>query len=488
MLRLENISKHFQGVRALQNVTLDFEQGTIHAICGENGAGKSTLMNIIMGIHQPDEGTISWKGEQLQIKNVSAAYDLGISIVYQERSLVDSLSIAENIFPVNLPATSAGIIDFTKLHTQAQLLLNELGLATLSPKITVGKLSTAQKQMVEIAKAIAQKPAVLILDEPTASITSSETEILFNILRTLKRKGVAIIYISHRMAEIQEIADIVSVLKDGKFVATVEATTPSPEIIHLMVGRDLEVVTGTSHVQNEILFEARNICGKGFSNINFQLKKGEILGFAGLEGSGRSAMAKALFADEILLSGQVIKGGKTVSITHPSTAINHGIVYLPEDRKAEGLFLQKSVSENIFSVRLRKGIYSESVANAESSRLCATFGVRTPTVKQHVRKLSGGNQQKTMLAKWLAINPEVLIVNEPTHGVDVGSKAEIYQLLKKMTAEGKSILLISSELPELLLLCDRIAVMRDGKINAVLSRNEATEANITAFASGISDQ
>lgn len=487
MLRLENISKHFQGVKALQNVTLDFEQGTIHAICGENGAGKSTLMNIIMGIHQPDEGLISWKGEHLQIKNVSAAYSLGISIVYQDRSLVDSLSIAENIFPVNLPITRAGIIDFPKLYTQAQSLLNELGLATLSPKIKVGKLSTAQKQMVEIAKAIAQNPSLLILDEPTASITYSETEILFNILRALKKKGVAVIYISHRMAEIQQIADVVSVLKDGKFVATVKATTPSSEIIHLMVGRDLEVVTETSHVQNEVKLEARNICGKGFSTISFQLNKGEILGFAGLEGSGRSAMAKALFGDEMLHSGQVIKDGKTLLISHPSYAIRHGIVYLPEDRKAEGLFLQKTVSENIFSVRLRKGIYSESVANTESSGLCATFGVRTPTVKQHVRKLSGGNQQKTMLAKWLALNPEVLIVNEPTHGVDVGSKAEIYQLLKKMTAEGRSILLISSELPELLLLCDRIAVMHEGKINAVLSRGEATEERIAALASGISD-
>jgi len=484
MLHLQNISKHFSGVNALQNVSLQFNGAEVHAICGENGAGKTTLMNIIMGNLQPDEGTIFWKGKQTVVTDVLTAHSLGISIVYQERSLADSLSIAENIFPVHLPVTKTGLINYKALYQKTQHLLYDLGLSYLSPKTSVGKLSIAQKQMIEIAKAMAQQPALLILDEPTASITHSETEILFRIIQKLKEKGVGIIYISHRMAEMQKIADRISVLKDGQFVATVDKDTPADQLIGMMVGRELELVKEASYVKEEIKLEVVNISGKGFHNISFKLYEGEILGFAGLQGSGRTAMAKAIFGDEEMRKGKILKDGKGLRFLHPSGAIDQQIIYVPEDRKTEGLFLEKTVAENIFSSQLKKGFYSQSSIHNKSRQLCTEFDIRTTNVTQQVRKLSGGNQQKIVLAKWLSMHPEILIINEPTHGVDVGAKADIHQLLKKLTAEGKSILLISSELPELLLLSDRIAVMHEGKIKSILTRREATEEMIMKIASG----
>lgn len=485
MLGLQNISKSFPGVRALHDVTLEFKAGKVHAVCGENGAGKSTLMNILMGNLQPDEGKISWKGQTIKVRDVLFAQSLGIAIVYQERTLAEPLSIAENIFPVNLPLNKSGLIDYETLYEKTQKLLQELGLSTLSPKTIVSRLSVPQQQMVEIAKAIAQQPVLLILDEPTASLTHSETAILFRIMRELKDKGVAIIYISHRMAEIQEIADVISVLKDGIYVGTVAGNTPPGEVVRMMVGRDLEEVTQTAHVQKEIKLQVKNISGKGFQHISFDLYKGDILGFAGLQAAGRTAMAKAMFGDEAIYEGTVMKDGKKMSPSHPGEAMRNGLVYIPEDRKAEGLFLERSVAENIFSAQLQHGFYNETEANNRSTALSKEFNIRTPTVKKTVRQLSGGNQQKVVLAKWLALEPEVLIVNEPTNGVDIVAKAEIYQLLKKLTKEGKSVLLISSELPELLLLSDRIAVMHEGKIKTILKRQEATEERIASLASGI---
>jgi ribose transport system ATP-binding protein len=485
MLRLQNIAKSFSGVKALRNISLEFKQGEVHALCGENGAGKSTLMNVIMGNLQPDEGSIYWKDTPVKIKDALAAQSMGIFIVYQEQSLADALSIAENIFPVTMPLTKAGLIDYPALYTKTQLLLEELGLNTLSPKNLVSNLSPAQKQMVEIARAIAQKPSLLILDEPTASITHIETEILFRIIQSLKARGTGVIYISHRMWEIQKIADKISVLKDGKLVGTVSNRTHPQQIISMMVGRELEAVNEETFAQKDIRLEVKQMSGKGFHNISFQIHKGEVVGFAGLQGSGRSAMAKAIFGDEKIFGGTVLKDGKTVEIRHPSQAFAQHIVYLPEERKTEGLFLDRSVAENIYATQLKKGFYNEVSVNTTSKKLCGDFGVRTNSMNQKVSTLSGGNQQKVVLVKCLALQPDILIVNEPTHGVDVGSKADIYRLLKQLTKEGKSILLISSELTELLLLSDRIAVMHEGEIQGILTRQEATEENITALASGI---
>lgn len=486
MLRLQNISKSFPGVKAVLDVSLRFNGGEVHALCGENGAGKSTLMNIVVGNLQPDSGTIFWNDEPVQIQDVRYAAKRGISIVYQERSLVDSLSIAENIYPVHRPVNSLGFIQYGQLFRQTKTLLDELGLTNLSPKVPVGRLSAAQKSLIEIAKALAQQPSLLILDEPTASLTTKETETLFRIIRQLKEKGIGVIYISHRMAEIGDVADVVSVLKDGRYEGTVAAkTTPTYQIVRRMVGRDLHQSNYPSHRRERVALEVQAFSGNGFRNVSFQLFEGEILGIAGLEGAGLTALALALFGDKPLTAGSMYKNGNELTFSHPASAIGAGIAYIPEERKTAGLFMEKSVAENVVAAHLQNGWYEERENNDVAESYRQRLGIRTPSVKQPVRKLSGGNQQKVVLAKWLATNPDVLIVNEPTHGVDVGAKAEIYTLLKSLTAEGKSVLLISSDLPELLLLSDRIGVMYNGEWRRTLNKEDATEEKITALASGL---
>jgi ribose transport system ATP-binding protein len=372
------------------------------------------------------------------------------------------------------------------LYQQTRLLLRQLKLDAISPTTIVGKLSAGQKQMVEIAKALAIRPSLLILDEPTASLTKQETDTLFEIIRHQKNAGVSIIYISHRMDEIRAIADEVSVLKDGMYQGTVDPkTTPTERIIQMMVGRELQQAGYHSNVQKEIRLQVKALSGKGFTNVDFNLYKGEILGVAGLLGSGRTELAQAIFGDVAIDSGAILKDGQEMKIGHPQQAIELGISYIPEERKSLGLFLDKSITENIVAARLQRGMYREKSNHLTAEALKQQLDIRTPSVRQQVRKLSGGNQQKVVLAKWLNTRPDVLIVNEPTHGVDVGAKAEIYQLLKKLTSEGKSILLISSELTELLLLSDRIAIMHNGSIRDVLTREQATEEKITALASGL---
>jgi ribose transport system ATP-binding protein len=487
MLRLQKISKSFSGLKALQGVSLEFAGAKVHAICGENGAGKSTLMNIIVGNLRPDIGDIFWEGVYIEIENIQQAQRLGIGIVYQERSLVDSLSVAENIFPVDKPVNAFGLIDYAKLFQKTESLLEQLQLKNISPKTVVGKLSAPQKQMVEIAKALAQNPSLLILDEPTASVTHKETETLFNIIRQLKARGVAIVYISHRMAEIKQIADVVTVLKDGCLQGTVDAQTPSEQLVKMMVGRELLFVKHESDKQPETKLEVKNLSGEGFQNVSFELHKGEIIGIAGLLGSGRTALARVLFGDTRITGGQIFKDGKEMIFHHPADAIVAGIAYIPDDRKSLGLFIEKTVSENIVSTRLIKGLYKEADNNRTSESFKERLGIKTPSVKQLIRKLSGGNQQKVVVAKWLNTEPDVLIINEPTHGVDVGAKADIYSILKKLTREGKSIIMISSELPELLLLADRIAVMYTGRLQKIIDKQDATEEIITELASGLVD-
>jgi ribose transport system ATP-binding protein len=486
MLQLRHISKSFSGVHALQDVSLQFNRGEIHAVCGENGAGKSTLMNIIAGNLAPDTGEIIWKGNRIRFENRTQSQQLGIGIVYQERSLVESLSIAENIFPNQAPKTRWGGIDYKRLHQQAQGLLDKLQLNNLSSKTIVSRLSPAQKSMVEIAKALAPNPALLILDEPTASLTNRETETLFQILMQLREKGVALIYITHRMAEVERLADKVSVLKDGRYQDTVDPKTTTPQaLVRLMVGRELEQWHHQSNRQNETALEVQNLAGNGFSNISFAIKRGEVFGLAGLLGSGRTDLARVLFGDAQPTGGTFTLNGKTLRLRHPADAIKAGIAYLPDERKTHGLFLDNSIADNIAATDLQEGWYNKKETEATAATLRTQLDIRTPSVKQMVRKLSGGNQQKVVLAKWLHTRPELLIVNEPTHGVDVGAKREIYGLLKKFTAEGKSVLLISSDLPELLLLSDRIGIMYHGELRRILERNEATEEKITALASGL---
>ncbi|MEP7375122.1 MAG: sugar ABC transporter ATP-binding protein [Chitinophagaceae bacterium] len=486
MLQLKNISKSFPGVKALHDISLEFKPGEVHALCGENGAGKTTLMNILVGNIQPDEGSIFLSNKKIGVENIQVAQGFGISIVYQERSLVDSLTVAENIYPVNQPLNRFGLINYRQLYKQTQALLDELQLTHLSPVTKVEDLSSSQKQMVEIAKALAQDPSWLILDEPTASITNKETEILFSIIRKLKAKGVAVIYISHRMAEIKTIADIVSILKDGIFQGSYDAaSTPVDIIIAKMVGRDLQQAAYISHKQKEVALEVKNLSGKGFSDISFVLHKGEILGIAGLQGSGRTELALAIFGDIPFQNGKIIEDGISIHPKHPADCINLGMAYIPEDRKAQGLFMEQAISDNIIAAHPGKGLYNRRESHAVSESYRVKLSIRATHVQQKVQKLSGGNQQKVVLAKWLHTEADIFIINEPTHGVDVGAKAEIYSELRKLTAEGKSILLISSELPELLLLSDRIAVMYKGNIQGIIEHDNANEENITAMASGM---
>ena len=488
VLQLKEISKYFPGVKALEAVSFDLQPGEVHALCGENGAGKSTLMNILTGNLQPDAGTLLLNGQPTRINGPAQAAGLGIAIVYQQLSLTDSLSVAENIFANQPPRNAWGFIQYAPLYAQTQALLQELQIDYIQPKQLVADLSPAEKQMVEIAKALAKNPAILLLDEPTASITARETNTLFTLIKNLKKEGKSIIYISHRLPEIFEIADRVTVLKDGHYQGTQPLAALTPEkLIRLMVGRDLQGQDQTSCATNQELMRVVNLAGTGFKNLNFTLHKGEIVGLAGLVGAGRSEMAQTLFGYLPRQQGQIFIHGKEICIKHPADAIAAGLAYVPEDRKSQGLFLNRTVTENVVAANLRaaapSGFFDYRLAQTLALEYKEKLQIATPHVQQMVNNLSGGNQQKVVLAKWLLTHPEILLVDEPTHGIDVGAKSEIYQLLRQLAAAGKGILLISSELPELLALSDRILVIRQGAIRGELPGHQTTEEEIMALAS-----
>ena len=401
MLQLNHISKSFPGVQALTDVSLIFKAGEVHALCGENGAGKSTLMNIITGNIQPDKGEILWNNISMAIQGVAHARVLGIGIVYQERSLVGSLSVAENIF-INPPLSKFGWISYTLLNKQTQNLLDELRLTSISPETLVDKLTAAQKQLVEIARALAQKPTLLILDEPTASLTHEDTAVLFKIIQRLKANKVAIIYISHRMDEIKEIADVVSVLKDGSLQGSFGSKMISTEeIVTRMVGRAVQHLNYRSDKTDLVRLEAKNFSGKGFQQISFTLHEGEILGFAGLAGSGRTLLALTIFGDQDKHSGELYINGRSFEASDPSAAIKNKIAYIPDERKALGLFMEQSISDNITSADMRAGFFSRQKNDAVSEVAKVKLRIRATSVRQSVDKLSGGNQQKVVMAKWL---------------------------------------------------------------------------------------
>ena len=486
MLTIRHVTKWFPGVCALNDVSFAVEPGEVHALCGENGAGKSTLMNILAGNLQPDAGELHWNGELVRMASPQQARAFGIGMVYQERSLVDALSVAENIFPGQHPRNRWGLIDYPALHTRTRQLLDRLRLANLSSQTPVGRLSPGQKQLVEIAKALAADPRLLILDEPTAALTAQETSTLFGIVGDLQRQGVAIIYISHRMAEIGQIANRVTVLKDGQYQGTFDAkTTPVNQIIRLMVGRELQRTDYQSVATASVALEARNLSGTRFENVSFQLHKGEILGLAGLVGAGRTEVAQVLFGQEPATGGQLLRNGLVIRPKRPAEAVAHGIAYVPEDRKNGGIFVDMSVTENVVVAEQTGRWFNAANSRRTAERFVQQLGIRTPSVRQRVGNLSGGNQQKVVLARWLNLKPDVLIVDEPTQGVDVGAKADIYAILRQLAANGTAILFISSELPEILLLADRVAVMHNGTLKTILSRAEATEETILQYASGV---
>jgi ABC-type sugar transport system ATPase subunit len=488
VLSVQGVEKIFPGVKALKGVSVDFRAGQIHAVCGENGAGKSTLMHVLAGAYRPDAGQILYEGQPVELASQHHANTLGIAIVYQERSLVPGLTVGENIFAGRQPRRFPGLVDWRALERAARETMAQLGLE-IDPRLLVSEIPAALQQMVEIAKALSVNPRVLILDEPTATVTRRESEALFALLRRLRARGMAVIYISHRLAEIFQIADRVTVLKDGVLMGTEDvARVDEKWLIRRMVGRDLYVTRSASAVPGERVLEVEGLSdGKRFRDVSFHLRAGEILGFSGLVGAGRTEVFKTLFGITERTAGRVRLFGKEARVRSPRDAIALGLGYLPEDRKEQGLFLEMAVSDNIVAAALDRCRTFLELDRRKVTRFSEEFRTRlaiaTPSIQQKVLNLSGGNQQKVVLAKWLLVNPRILVVDEPTRGVDVGAKLEIYGILRRLREAGTSIVVISSDLPEILSVADRIYVMCDGRVSGELLGAQASEEELMSFSS-----
>ncbi len=489
LLTASSITKQFPGTLALDSVQLDLEVGEIHAVIGENGAGKSTLMKILAGVIAPDSGEIYLNGQPISPQTPGEALALGIATVHQELSLIPTLSVAENIFPGRLPTNIFGMVRFSELFRRAHNVLSELDVL-VDPRTPVEFLSIANQQLVEIAKAISSKCKILILDEPTSALTDHEADQLLAFLRRLAKNGVSILYISHKLKEIFTAADRVTVLRDGKYVGTHEVNTINPDdVIRMMVGRELgNIYPEKGQKIGSVLLEVQDLRLPDINISNsFHLLEGEILGFAGLIGSGRSELAHALFGVTPKISGAIWLHGERVYINSPRDAIKLGIGYLPEDRKLLGLFLEMTLKQNVSATVLDKVSQGMFVVPSKERKLAEAYveqlSVSTPSVDQEIRRLSGGNQQKVLVAKWLAIQPRILIVDEPTRGIDVGAKKEIHHLLRTLAQRGVGVIIISSELPEILGMCDRVLVMHEGAIVAEYAGDDATDENIIRSAS-----
>jgi len=482
ILKMTDISKSFPGVKALKKVSLDLNEGEIHALMGENGAGKSTLMKILTGIYTRDEGEITYMGESIHLKNTREAQDKGICIIHQELNMMTHLTVAENIF-IGREKMHGIFLDDKAINIMAKNLLYKLGL-DIDPKELVGHLTVGKQQMVEIAKAISFESKVLILDEPTAALSDLEIEALFRVMRDLRKQGVGMIYISHRLDEIKQITDRVSVMRDGEYVGTlITEDCTDDEIVKMMVGRTIfeePKMTSNCPPDAPVILEVEGMnAGKMVQNISFNLRRGEIVCFAGLMGAGRTETARALFGADPKTSGTIRVNGKPVNIQKPQDAVNAGIGYLSEDRKRYGLALGLNVAEN--SVMANYDAFSGALfikqkeINKVAQKYVEKLDTKTPSIKQLVRNLSGGNQQKVVVAKWLIRDTQILIFDEPTRGIDVGAKSEIYKLIYELAEEGKSIIVISSELPEVMRLGDRIIVMCEGHITGEVGAGASQE-------------
>jgi len=491
VVRMVDIEKHFPGVHALKECSFELDKGEVHALIGENGAGKSTLMKVLTGVHDKNGGKIYYKGEEVEVHSPKAAQDLGISIIHQELNLMPDLTVAENIFIGREPMRFKGLFCDTALQNKmAKELLDNMNVK-IDPTVKVDRLTVAQQQMIEIAKALSFNSEVLIMDEPTAALTEAEIEELFRIIRELKAKGVGIVYISHRMEELKKICDRVTVMRDGEYVGMRNMSEVTiDEIITMMVGREIyeEVHDLEREQSSDIILEVKNLTrGKKVKDVSFQLRKGEILGFAGLMGAGRTEVARCLFGADAKDSGDIFIKGKKVNIRSPKDAVANGIGYLSEDRKRYGLVLGLDVNTNIAMATMPRfsnqfGFLKEDQEVVNASKYIEALDIKTPSGKQLVKNLSGGNQQKVVIGKWLTRDCDVLIFDEPTRGIDVGAKSEIYKLLNELADQGKSIIMISSELPEVLRMSHRIMVMCEGKITGELKRNEATQERIMTCA------
>lgn len=489
-LRVLGIEKSFPGVKALSNIEFAVRKGTVHALCGENGAGKSTLMKIINGIYKPDKGQIYIDGQPVKIQSPIQARNYGIAMIAQELNYVPEMTVEENLFLGRLPVTKLGNVDWHQLRKKTQEFLDKEGLP-YSPGQKMKTLTVSDIQMLEIIKAISNDAQIVVMDEPTSSITQKEVDMLFEKIEELKKKGVSIIYISHKMDEVFKIADDITVLRDGSVVESHPACELDVDkVIALMVGRRMENIYPKEEIEiGETLMEVKNFCSKGiFKDINFHVKKGEIIGFAGLVGAGRTEVMRAVFGLDPFTSGEVIKNGKGIEIRNVSDSIKNDIIMLSEDRRRYGIIPVRSVMENASISSLEKVIYGGFAHEKEERQIVGEYfkkmNVKTPTLETTIQSLSGGNQQKVLLAKWMMRNPDVLILDEPTRGIDVGAKFEIYKLMAEMAKEGKAVIMVSSELPELIGMCDRIYVMNQGKITGELMRDEFSQEAIMRFATG----
>ncbi len=486
ILELKGISKAFPGVQALQGVDLFLRKGEIHALLGENGAGKSTLIKILSGAYSKDQGEFLFDGQHVAIRNPHHAQQLGISTIYQEFNLATHLTVPENIFLGHLPRRGP-IVDWVAARAKAEEVLARLGV-TLPMNVPTGRLSVAEQQLVEIAKALARQCRVLIMDEPSAVLGEEDLEKLFEVMRSLKAQGISIIYISHRLVEIFEIADRVTVLKDGSLVGTREvAEVDMAQLVRMMIGRDLQdVYPKRGNPAGDVLLEVQGLSRPGvLHDISFQVRAGEIVGIAGMRGAGRTELARAIFGADAA-KGAVSLAGQPLKIHAPEDAIRHRVALVTEDRKAEGLFLQQSVKNNItisgLKALCRAWIIRRGQENEQVKSLIKQLRIKTPSMEHLVSGMSGGNQQKVILARWLNIGARVLLLDEPTRGIDVGSKHEIYQLMAQLAEKGVGLIMISSELPEVLGMSDRILVMREGRLVKELSRAEASEETIMSYA------
>lgn len=488
---MEGIEKSFPGVHALSQCQFDLRAGEVHALVGENGAGKSTLMKILTGIYKKDAGRIVYKGQEVDIPNPRAAQLLGISIIHQELNLMPHLTVAQNIFIGREPRRKVPfVLDEKRINEQTEQLFSQLHLK-LDPRTKVADLTVAKQQMVEIAKALSFNSDVLIMDEPTAALTEGEIEELFNTIRRLRSNGVGIIHISHRLEELKQISDRVTVMRDGRYINTVKTQeAPIDQIINLMVGRVIYEATPEipEKPSSDAVLEVRKLKrGKVIRDVSFTLKRGEILGIAGLMGAGRTEVARAIFGADPIDSGEIYINGNRASIRSPRDAVQSGIGYLSEDRKAFGLTTDMDVETNIVLATFSR--FLNMVGWVDSSKISKTAGhyvealsIKTPSLTQKVQFLSGGNQQKVVIGKWLTADTSILIFDEPTRGIDVGAKSEIYRLLNDLAQQGKSIIMISSELPEILRMSHRIIVMCEGRITGELTGPEATQEKIMKYA------
>ena len=496
ILEMDNICKSFSGVQVLHHVNLKVRKGTLHALMGENGAGKSTLMKILIGAHRADSGTIRFNGEDLEPSTLTVhqALGKGISMIFQELCLVPDMSVAENIFIGREPKIGkTGIVDRKKLIRQTQELLDSFEITFLRPTDSLRGMSTAKMQMIEICKALSYHSKLIIMDEPTSSLTEDECKTLFRIVERLKRNGITFIFISHKMDEIKRIADDITIMRDGTYVGTwpaAELTTD--QIIAKMVGRELtNVYPAKKNTPGEVIMEVKNLCSihaNSFQNVSFTLRKGEILGFGGLVGAQRTELMEGIFGIRGIASGEIYMHGKKLKIKHPIDAMNAGIGLITEDRRGNGIFGCLSIKDNvgvsIYNKYLKAGfVLDHKKMNKVVDDSIKKLSIKTPSMNEHISNLSGGNQQKVIISRWLANDPDVLIMDEPTRGIDVGAKHEIYEIMNELAAQGKAIIMISSEMSELLGMADRICVMCNGKITGEIDQpEEMTQAMVMNFA------